>query len=168
MVCIWENTTERQGNSRKGESPAPACKNVERRHSILRHAMHVAEEQLIDEGIRVTFKQLLAHCTFAGNALISYGGATPYNARFGRQPALLPDLHRFPDNDNSRCAQRIREVAVQRTVEQTAIERIHRGQKSVTTASGQELDYKPGELLDFFRPPGSKDRSGWQYGANVM
>ena len=59
-------------------------------------------------------------------------------------------------------------MAVQRIVEKTVIERIHRAQKSVTTASGQELDYKPGELVDFFRPSGSKDRSGWQYGAKVI
>ena len=83
----------------KAKAPGQHARMVERRHAILRHAMHVAEEQLIDEGIRVTFKQLLAHCTFAGNELISYGGATPYNARFGRQPALLLDLHSFPDNE---------------------------------------------------------------------
>ena len=49
----------------KAKAPSQHARMVERRHAILRHAMHVTEEQLIDEGIRVTFKQLLAHCTFA-------------------------------------------------------------------------------------------------------
>ena len=35
------------------------------------------------EGIEVTFKQLLAPCVFAGNALVNTGGATPYQARLG-------------------------------------------------------------------------------------
>ena len=56
---------------------------VERRGAILRHAMHCIEEQLESEGIPVTFVQLLAQAVFCGNALITFNGASPYNARFG-------------------------------------------------------------------------------------
>ena len=141
---------------------------VERRQAILRQAMHTAEEQLKGEGITVTVKQLLAQCTFAGNALVTYYGATPFNARFGRQPSMLPDLHVIPDDQEGRDLQRVREVAIQKIIEATAYERIKRAQRTTTTPAGQQLDYKPGDLVDFWRPSGSKDRSGWQQRAVVI
>ena len=50
----------------------------------------------------------------------------------------------------------------------TAYERIKRAQRTTTTPAGQQLDYKPGDQLDFWRPSGSKDKSGWQQGAVVV
>ena len=95
----------------KPRAPHQHARIVVRRQAILRQAMHTAEEQLKNEGITVTVKQLLAQCTFAGNALITHLGATPVNARFGRQPSMLPDLHVIPDDQEGRDLQRVREVA---------------------------------------------------------
>ena len=36
------------------------------------------------------------------------------------------------------------------------------------TPAGQQLDYKPSDLVDFWRPSGSKDKSGWQQRAAVV
>ena len=54
------------------------------------------EEQLIREGIAIDFEQLLAEATFAANAMVTFNGATPNNARFGQQPAMLPGLTVLP------------------------------------------------------------------------
>ena len=92
---------------------------VQRRGAILRHCLHCAEEQLKREGVTVTFKQLLAECLFAGNALVSHNGATPYHARFGTSPAMMPDPMQVPDdtpNGPGRYLHRVREVALQKII----------------------------------------------------
>ena len=40
--------------------------------------MHTADEQLKNEGITITVERLLAQCTLAGNALVTYNGATAF------------------------------------------------------------------------------------------
>ena len=115
----------------------------------------------------MTFSQLLAQAVFAGNALVSHGGATPYNARFGRQPDMLPELlgsSHGPGQD----LQRVREVALQNIIESTAISRINRAARGITSPAGEALDYTPGELLEFHRPPRSKDTPAWRGPAKVL
>ena len=130
--------------------------------------MHTIEEQVKGEGISVAVKQLLSQCTHVGNALITYNGASPVNALFGRHQALLPDLHVIPDDDEGRDLQRIREVFIQKIMESIATARINQAPRTVTTPAGQQLNFKPGELVDFWRPSGSKDKSGWQSRATVV
>ena len=77
---------------------------------------------------------------FAGNAVISYGGAAPYNVRFGRQPQMLPDLLAPPADDVGgvgRNSQRLRELALSKIVESTAVTRIARANRSLATPAGQ-------------------------------
>lgn len=121
------------------------------------------------EGVPVTMAALLAECVFAGNSLTSYAGVTPYNARFGRQPQILPDLLALPDDTAGpgRNLHRIREIAVQRIVEATATARINRTLGTRVTPSGQALNYQPGDLVDFYRPPDTKDKPGWRGPAAV-
>ena len=163
-----EDRLNAKGISLKPRAPHQHARIVERRQAILRQAMHTADEQLKNEGVPATVRQILAWCTYAGNALITYDGATPFNARFGRQPSMLPDMHMIPDDQQSRDLQRVREVAIQKIIEATAYERIKRAQRTTTTPAGQQLDYKPGDQVDFWRPSGSKDKSGWQQGAVVV
>jgi hypothetical protein len=144
---------------------------IERRGAILRHSLHTIEEQLSHEGINVTFKQLLAEAVFSGNSLITHGGATPYHARFGTQPTMLPDLHAFPQDTTAgtgRYVHRIREIALQRIIESTAVARINRALRTNTTISGETLNFQPNELVDFHRPPSRKDESGWHGPAKVI
>ena len=88
-------------------APNQHARMLERRGAILRHSMHTAESQLQREGIVVQFPQLLAEAIFAGNALVTHGGATPYNARFGTQPAMLPDLHVPADDTTAGIGRRL-------------------------------------------------------------
>ena len=122
-------------------------------------------------GITVDFEQHLAEATFAGNAMVSYNGATPYHAHFGRQPGMLPDMTMLPEataTGTARDLQRVREIALQKIIESTAIARIRRSSRSMTTPPGEVLDYKEGELVDFWRQPRSKDTQAWHGPAKVL
>ena len=77
--------------------PLGSTRFIERRGAILRHTMHCVEEQASREGLLIANVMLLSSSVFAGNAFISVGGSTPYQALYGRQPAMLPPL---PDSDN--------------------------------------------------------------------
>ena len=119
----------------------------------------------------VTFKQLLAECVLANNALVSHAGATQYHARFGATPAMLPDPWQVPDDTAQgpgRYLHRIREIALQKIIESTAQARVRRALGGRTSVPGEVLDYVPGELVEFYRPPSSKDVSGWQGPAPVV
>eukprot|EP00969_Alexandrium_andersonii_P178145 7877243-Alexandrium_andersonii.AAC.1 len=60
--------------------------------------VHRTVEQLKQEGLVLPFEQIVSACVFAGNALISVNGSTPYNAVYGRVPAMLPDLNTSIDD----------------------------------------------------------------------
>ena len=160
-----------QGIQVRPRAPGQHARYIERRGAILRHAMHCIEEQLEREGIVATFPELLAQAVFAGNALISYNGATPYNARFGTQPAVLPDIH-APHADsllmNGRDPHRVRAVALQRIIESTAQARVRRALRAATSAPGEVHNYLPGDLVDFWRQPRSKDAHAWHGPARVV
>ena len=103
--------------------------------------MHTIEEQLESEGIQVTFKQLLAEAIFAGNCLVNYGRASPYQARTGRTPAMMPDLlgpPRFDQPGPGRLSLRL-QVALQKNIESTALARITRAMRTVTSVAGEEI-----------------------------
>ena len=155
----------------KPRAPGQHAQIIERRGAILRHSMHLIEEQLAKEGITISFTRLLAEAVFAGNSLVSYGGATPYNARFGRQPQMLPDLEAPPDTTapgTARSTHRIREVALQKIIESSALARINRALRSHSTVPGEVHNYQPGDLIEFYRPPNNKDASGWLGPARVI
>ena len=106
---------ERLGITVRTRAPEQHARIIERRGALLRHAMHCSEEQLQKEGMTATSPQILSECIFAGHSLISHGGVTPYDSRFGPQPRMLPDIHAPPDGEGGqyiRYLNRIREVAL--------------------------------------------------------
>ena len=151
----------RQGIEVRTRAPQQHARIIERRGAILRHAMHCIEEQLRRDEVTCTFDELLAEATFAGNALVTYNGASPFNARFGSQPNMLPEVQAPLTPAGGRDLRRLREVALQKIVESTAVARITRSLRTATRPAGEALDYKPGELVDFYRPPKSKDTHAW-------
>ena len=156
-----------RGTTVRTRAPGQHARLIERCRAILRRSMHCIEEQCEREGIKVTFKQHLAEAVFSGNALVSHNGATPYNARFGRQPAMPPDLHVLEHDSEGRCMQRVRGIALQRIIGSTAISRVNRAMRSKTTTPGEVFNHQPGELVDFHRPSGNKDTSGLHGPAKV-
>ena len=67
-----------------------------------------------------------------------------------------------------RHCHRLREIAVQAMIQETAKVRAERAIHTRTLPPGQLEQYKPGDLVDFYRPPDSKDASGWIGPAKVI
>ena len=63
---------------------------VERREAICRYVIHRVEEQLKLQGPTYPFDLILSEAIFAGNAMLTVNGSTPYNAVYGRVPRMLP------------------------------------------------------------------------------
>ena len=62
---------------------------IERHNELLRRQVHLCDSQATTEGLRVSFEQVLSEALYAKNILLTYGGHSPYEALFGRTPALL-------------------------------------------------------------------------------
>eukprot|EP00971_Amphidinium_carterae_P150402 2981991-Amphidinium_carterae.2 len=112
--------------------------------------------------------------TFAGNALITVNGSSPYVAVLGRQPALLPDIaNDAGDGDvseHSTAVHRLREVALQSMIEHTARERIRRAKAAHTRPSGEQMELVLGQEVDYFRQDATAGRevSSWRGPATVI
>ena len=65
---------------------------AERRGALLRDALHRIHSQLQEEGLTLPFESVLSEATFCGNAMLTVGGNTPYNAVLGRVPRMLPSI----------------------------------------------------------------------------
>ena len=156
-------TLKRQGVELHVRGKDQHARYAERRGAILRHALHVIESQAAREGMAVNFKSLLAQSVYCGNALTHVGGVTPYQVVYGRQPSCLPPLH-DPSNEepsiDGRREARIREIALQSMISASAAARIGRALHTPTSLSA-EGSFSPGDLVELFRKPLSKDVSRW-------
>ena len=107
----------RDGIILKTRAPGQHARHIERAGAYLRVALHTAHSQCDREGVRTTFDVFLSMIVFAKNALVTVGGHTPYQAVFGRQPAMLPPIESpgMPDGEteDGRKEARIREIALE-------------------------------------------------------
>ena len=149
---------------------------IDRRGALVREVMHKIISQLKREGIKMPIKQVLSEATFCTNALLSVNGSTPYNAVYGRVPHILPSIDQ-PDALNEsnldlpgtiRFTHRLREISVAAMIEETAKTRASRALQSRSRPAGERSNYKCGDLVDFYRPGGSKDASGWIGPAKII
>ena len=154
-------------------APQQHARYIERRGALLRHSMHVIEDQLKREGVAVTFATLLSEAVFAGNCLTFVGGVTPYQVVYGRQPAILPPLS-LDEGDleqegvpNDRIEARTREIALQAMVETTSQARINRALRTKTTLPG-DVQFELGDVVEYHRPSKTKDVSGWLGPATII
>ena len=148
---------KRTGTILKIKGKDQHARYVERRGAVLRHSLHVAQTQADREGLNITFKELLAHCTFAGNSLTHVGGVTPYQVVMGRQPSMLPPISDTATIDERQEA-RIREIALQSMISATSAARI---QRAITTVTQRSEQFQPGDMVELYRKPSSKDNPGW-------
>ena len=114
---VFAGELKARGIKLKPRAPQQHARYIERRGAILRHSMHVIEDQMKHEGLSVTMNVLLAEAVFAGNCLTYVGGVTPYQVVYGRQPAILPPMS-IDEQDleqegiaNDRVEARTREIA---------------------------------------------------------
>eukprot|EP00959_Pyramimonas_sp_CCMP1952_P419441 8785405-Pyramimonas_sp.AAC.1 len=78
---------------------------IEARNGILRHLLHVVEAEL---------DRLLHEALFAANAFTYYNKVPLYNALFGRQPAMLPDLPVLDHEQPTETSEHYREQTIRR------------------------------------------------------
>eukprot|EP00973_Karenia_brevis_P061671 8576676-Karenia_brevis.AAC.1 len=90
---------KRLGTELTFRAPEQHARLVESRNSVLRHVMHIIEEDLRSIGQEIPFTRLHAEAFFVVNAFSFYNGVSPYNALTGRQPPFLLDLENvnFPE-----------------------------------------------------------------------
>ena len=73
-----------------------------------------------------------------------------------------------PSADNGRFSHRIREIALQTIIEATAIGRLRATLRTHASPAGEQQNYTPGELVDFWRKPNEKDFRGWNGPATIL
>jgi len=179
-IVVSNQTTEylaRKGIKLHVRGKDQHARYVERRGALLRDVIHRIESQLEEEGIAgMPFECILAEAVFCGNALLTVGGSTPYNGLYGRVPQILPGIDQIdnpgeadrPNPGLIRHTHRLREISVQAMIEGSVRARLGRAMNTRTTLAAQKLDLKVGDEVDFFRPPTSKDVSGWYGPAEVI
>ena len=155
---------KRLGTELRVRAPGQHARTAESRQSMLRHVMHLIEEDLKRHNDTIPFGRLYAEALFVVNAFTFYNGVSPYNAHTGRQPAFLPDFENpdFPEGGTPSSGdreQRIRETAIEAITQSTAVAKVNRSLKGKTSIDGARM-YKPGDLVDFHRDTITKDESG--------
>ena len=122
---------------------------VERRHEILRRQLHLLESNAAVEGLRASFSAVLSKATLAKNVLFNQGGASPYEAVYGRVPLLVTVAsHRSPDAVDDRDADRLRHLALQGMLQATAEAKARRAEQAKTRRSGELLQLGPGDVVE--------------------
>ena len=121
---------------------------------------------------------ILAECLLAKNCLLTVAVHTPYRALYGRGPPGLAEFEPTsePQLDDtsggfpgySRHHLRVRETAVGAMVQEAAQLRLERALASKTRLAAEQLELNQGDLVDFYRPPATKDESGWRGPAEVV
>ena len=145
------------------------AQTVERHHAILRRQLHVLDEQTLAEGLRISFDALLGEAVYAKNALFSMGGATPYEAVFGRTPSLFGVVDaEIGDSPDDRDSDRIRHLAIQSMIQATAENKLKRADKSKSRMPGDLLDLRVGDQVEFHRKATTKDVHSWFGPATVV
>eukprot|EP00971_Amphidinium_carterae_P349761 6491208-Amphidinium_carterae.2 len=160
---------ERNGLQLRFKAPRQEAAIAERHNQGLREQLHRTETQMQAEGKVAEFKQTLALVTHIKNAVTTIAGYSPFTAVFGRQASFLPDLENPPTTGSTLADEsRIREIAVLSIVEENSRQRLSRAMRHQTRPSGEELDYKVGDLVDIWFPPGTKEIPGWKGPARLV
>ena len=146
----------------KTKAPGEHAQMVERHHELLRRLLLKVEAQLHEEGVRVPFEVIVAECFLAKNVMVTVAGQTPYRALYGRDPPMLSEFEPTSETQlddasgglpgHSRSHMRVREVAVQSMVQQTAQLRLERALSSRTRLAAEQLELQPLSLIHISEP----------------
>ncbi len=129
-----QDEMKRLGTELRPRAKGQHAQLAESRQSMLRHVMHLTEEELKRHNHTIPFTRLYGEDLFVVNAFSFYNGVSPYNAHTRRQPAFLPDLENInhePEGvpDGNREA-RIREAAIAAITQSTAVSKTNRALKA--------------------------------------
>ena len=136
---------------------------VERHHRVLREIYCKIKQQLDIEGIACTQQDILDAALHAKNCLTTFHGVTPQEAVFGVRSTLLPDLSGGDASlEDTQGSQRLREIALEKTIQAIAEERLKRALHSKTRVSTKTMNLKVGDAVELWRQPENKEASGWR------
>eukprot|EP00435_Cladocopium_sp_Y103_P052682 s894_g16.t1 len=145
------------------------CGLVERHTEILRRQLHLLEDQSNAERLAVPFSTGLSDAVFAKNAMFQLGNATPYEAIFSRRPPLMATVsEESGEGVSDRDAYAIRRLAISSMIQAKADSKARIADASKTRRSGELLELKLGDLVEFYRKPMNKDTVGWHGPAEVV
>ena len=135
---------KRLGTELRIRAPGQHARTIEIRNAVLRHTMHLIEEDLKRYGTTITFSRLLGEGVFVCKAFTFHNGVSPNNAYTGRQPPFLPDLQNADFNPQGEHTdgereQRIRQAGIEAITQSTAVAKINRALKAKTTTDGHRL-----------------------------
>ena len=136
---------------------------VERHNEIVRQGMHRLYDSCVQNSLAIPLRHRLSEVFFYKNALLQYGGYSPYNSVMGIQPSLLPNIEEtnleVTDDTRqggvagaNRGAVRLRELALQAVQQSCAYSRTLRANNTRTRESAQLKELKVGEAS----PPPSR------------
>jgi len=157
-------------------APNMHARYIERRGALFREVIHKNEEQLKKDRIDLPFDMIVAEAVFAGNTLLTINGSSPHNAVYGRVPRILPSIDGIYAPERTMATMpstiahthKLREIAVAAMVEGSAQERLKAALHGKFTVANAILDLRVGDTVDFYRPPSTKDVSGWFGPATVV
>ena len=151
---------------------------IERHHAMVRDIIHKIGTQAELERLDIPFNDKLSEAIFAKNIFLNVGGYSPFQALYGRFPAVLSDLETssqsvvFDDSGSiagaSRSVIRLREIALSAMVEATALSRMRLAENYNSRLSGDLLGLEVGDSVDIHRTPANKDLSGWRGPCEVL
>ena len=173
----FQSYLKRWGVDHRPRAKGQHLGHIDRRGALVRDVIHKIVSQLHEDGLEMPFEYVLSEATFCTNALLSINGCTPYNAVYGRTPTLLPSINALDDwtadarhSDSPgtiRHTHRMREIAIQSIMQETAKVRISRALSTPTLEAGEREQYKAGDQVDYHHKD-IKDRSGWIGPATVV
>ena len=142
-------------------APGQHAHFAERHGAMLSYTTNCLIEDRKQCGISEPMPNILSEAILALNTLTCVGGTTPYQAVIGRQPGLLPPIDGNPPQDSvdGRKEQRIRELAIDAMIQASAQAQVYRARRH--NQRGKHPEYKRGDMVDYFRPPSTKDVSDW-------
>jgi len=168
---------QRAGTTLRVKGVDAHAKMAEKHHHLLRLMYLRIASQAAEEGINAPKDLLLTAALTAKNSLLTVGNSTPMLSTLGQQPPLLPDIdqppaalddsHTGPDGF-SRGRHRIREIATQACIEESAIRRMKEAATTKTRQCAQAKDLETGMEVEFFRQPANKDTQGWRGPAEMV
>ena len=104
----------------------------------------------------------MGEAVFAKNALFALGGASPFEAVFGRTPPLLGVVDsEIGDSPDNRDSDRLRQLAIGSMVQASSENKLRRADKGKTRMPGELLDLRVGDAVEFFRKASTKDSHSW-------
>ena len=156
------------------KAPGEHATMVERHHELLRRTILKIEDQCKAERVSVPFAVIVAEAALAKNTVVKVAGhdlqrsLRERTSRAGRLRASQRNATRRCVRRCARLLHRIRDIALASVFQETAQQRIDRSSQFNSRIAGEQLALEPGDLVDDWRKPATKNESHSRGPARVI